>query len=251
MDAQREEEALLILRDWIDESEATDMLVGPGVSVDAGIPSWWGLTGSLEARETSVLVTRQRLIRSPESVWPLLHGFIQRVRSARPTPVHRAIAVMQNEGIVRHVLSLGVDDLLSRAGCRRVLHLSPSMNPTTCALCDHRTMRPLTSWGPRPERCSCGGIYTPDILLGGPVPTSDSVRIAEEYLNDCQLLLGMGVSGDMPPLTLLFDAVTSGGGRVVQIDSGVTSFPAHPTTLHLPFSFQRIIPPSTRCAPIP
>ena len=245
MDAKREKEAVLNLTRLIQDSVHTTVLTGPGLSLEAGIPGLWGMTGAWEGLPVFRYVTARRLMEDPRAQWGLFRDLHRQARSARPTPMHYALARLEASGDIDWILTLSVDDLLEKAGCRRVVHLFGRLSRLRCSLCE-KVSNAVGVERPLQAPCSCGGLFRPDITLGDETPDSSILSRAVCIVKHTQLLLCMGVTGLVPPVTLLAHAAASGGGRTLYVESGVTSFPRNVSSFHLRLPFQPSKPSGTR-----
>ena len=242
MDAEKEQEVLKRLTTQLLASPSTVVLTGPGISLDAGIPGLWGWCCSSDVLPAFRYISLDRLKQHPESIWLLMMEYEDRIKRARPTPVHRALARMERLGLCEGILTLTVDGLHRRAGNTRVIHLLGTMERCLCLECGAVTDRKYLDLSVLPPRCTCGGIMKHDVPFEGESPPEEEVDKALKFLNRCQLLLCIGVSGISHPVSRLVQTVASGGGRVVNLNPGVTSFPIFHNTLHLPFPFFSLIP---------
>ncbi len=61
--------------------------------------------------------------------------------AARPNPAHRALATLEDDGIVSGVVTQNVDMLHLKAGSRRIIDLHGSYGRVVCLDCGHRLSR--------------------------------------------------------------------------------------------------------------
>lgn len=241
MDEKREEEAILSLSDRIRSSKSTVVLTGPGISLDAGVPGLWGGGGSLDTLPAFKYVSIRRFRENPLRIWHLLLEYEQRIFRAEPTPAHRALASMEATGFLSSIITLTVDGLHQKAGSRNVLELFGNLKFLTCLQCRSTVPRSQVNANRHPPVCTCGGLLKPDVMFDGETPSNTIVNEALGLVKRCQLLLCIGVSGSIPPVSLLAHTVASRGGRVMHLNPGVTSFPNPAITLRLPLSFHKLL----------
>lgn len=193
------------------------VLTGAGVSTDSGIPDYRG-AGTVRSTPMSFA----QYLDSHENrkrYWAGSHLGWRRFAAAEPNTGHRALAKLEELGLVSGVITQNVDGLHRRAGSARVVELHGTMNDVLCLTCGQRFSRSaiarrLTTANPWlslpgdivlgpdgdvdtdlltdfvvPACSQCGGMLKPDVVFFGElVPRSrfhaaiDIVRHAEAML---------------------------------------------------------------------
>jgi NAD-dependent SIR2 family protein deacetylase len=117
------------------------VLSGAGLSTESGIPDYRGPTGSLR-RHTPM--TYQEFTRDPAArrrYWARSHLGWRLVAGARPNAGHRAVARLQDAGLVTGVITQNVDGLHQAAGARDVVELHGGLDRVVCLSCGARSSR--------------------------------------------------------------------------------------------------------------
>jgi NAD-dependent SIR2 family protein deacetylase len=117
------------------------VLGGAGCSTESGIPDYRGPEGSLRARKP---VQYQEFVRSESArarYWARSSVGWPRFTSARPNDAHRALAELEDAGVVRGIITQNVDGLHQAAGSRRVVELHGSLAAVRCLDCGESTSR--------------------------------------------------------------------------------------------------------------
>ncbi|HEX9999847.1 MAG TPA: Sir2 family NAD-dependent protein deacetylase, partial [Actinoplanes sp.] len=102
---------------WVAEG-CVLVLSGAGLSTDSGIPDYRGPSGS--ARRATPM-TYQAFTRDPVArrrYWARSHLGWRTIGEARPNPGHRAVAQLQERGLLHGVLTQNVDGLHQAVGAR-------------------------------------------------------------------------------------------------------------------------------------
>lgn len=209
------------------------MLTGAGCSTESGIPDYRGPEGSLRNRTP---VQYGEFIRRPDArtrYWARSAVGWPRFSASRPNPAHRALARLEEEGVVRGVITQNVDGLHHAAGSRRVVELHGSLSAVRCLECGSRTSRGelqdrilelnpdwprLTEDGGRratvesapdgdaevpaeaargfriPACEACGGILKPDVVFFGENVPKERVQEAWRLFEEGDVLLVAGSS---------------------------------------------------------
>ncbi len=113
---------------------------GAGLSAESGIPTFRtgdGIWSQASIDEVCNFLTWRR---HREAVFRFYNARIDEQRDARPNAAHRLLAAWQAEWGTERVrlVTQNIDDLLEKAGARRVTHLHGDMHSLLCTVCDTR-----------------------------------------------------------------------------------------------------------------
>ena len=200
------------------------MVTGAGVSTDAGIPDYRGVGTTPVAP-----VDYEQFVTDPvwyRWVWARNHATWRLLEPLTPTPAHRALARLEDVGLVTGVSTQNVDRLHSRAGQRTVYELHGAYDRVVCLSCGALTPRAaldrrLSQLNPdypretdpaqvaitpqadraAAEGCSfravncetCGGLLKPDIVFFGE-GLPEALEQSLEAARHCDVVLVVGTS---------------------------------------------------------
>ncbi|GIE77614.1 NAD-dependent protein deacetylase 1 [Actinoplanes philippinensis] len=122
------------LDEWVAEGDVV-VLSGAGLSTDSGIPDYRGPSGS--ARRGSPM-TYQTFTGDPVArrrYWARSHLGWRTIGDARPNDGHRAVARLQERGLLGGVITQNVDGLHQAAGARDVVELHGNLSRVVCLGC--------------------------------------------------------------------------------------------------------------------
>jgi NAD-dependent SIR2 family protein deacetylase len=202
------------------------VLSGAGLSTDSGIPDYRGATGSLRRHTPMTYQTFTRDPRGRHRYWARSYVGWRQIRGARPNPGHRAVAELQQAGVVSGVITQNVDGLHQAAGARDVVELHGGLDRTICLACgdsagravlDERLRAANPHFGPRTDEinpdgdaelpdevldgfvmvdcAACGGgPLKPDVVFFGETVPRDRVDTCFELVDDAGCLLVLGSS---------------------------------------------------------
>lgn len=117
------------------------MLAGAGCSTESGIPDYRGPDGRLRNRRPMQYGEFVRSAPARTRYWARSAVGWARVARARPNEGHRALARLEDRGIVRGIITQNVDGLHQAAGSRRVIELHGSLAWVRCLDCGERVTR--------------------------------------------------------------------------------------------------------------
>jgi NAD-dependent SIR2 family protein deacetylase len=190
------------------------VLSGAGLSTESGIPDYRG--PSSVARPATPM-TYQAFTGSAQArrrYWARSHRGWRHIARAQANAGHRAVAALQQGGLVSGIITQNVDGLHQAAGARDVIELHGSLDRVVCLGCRERTPRDEldlrlsaanAGWEAEvsaiypdgdaliadadAERfqvvdCeSCGGLLKPDVIFFGE-------NVPRPRVDDCYLLTG-------------------------------------------------------------
>lgn len=201
------------------------VLSGAGCSTESGIPDY---RGEGRRRRTRSPILFQEFMGDPQArarYWLRSTAGWPRFSAARPNSGHRAVAKLEELGVVRGVITQNVDGLHQGGGSRRVLELHGSLDRVCCMACrgveDRGTLQERlvqlnpdleSAWAapapdgdahvnpePRrpfqvPECRRCRGILKPDVVFFGENVPRDRLKQAWSLYEKGDVLLVLGSS---------------------------------------------------------
>jgi len=226
------------------------VLSGAGVSTDSGIPDYRGRGSVVRTPMTfsefrSDPAKRQRY-------WAGSHLGWRTFSSAEPNDGHRALARLEDAGVVSGIVTQNVDGLHLRAGSRRVVEIHGSMDRVVCLTCGQTfarvdleaTLDRDNPWIDEPgsvtlapdgdvevsgvERftvpaCSvCGGMLKPDVVFFGEFVPPEKFREAVSIVAGADALLVIGSSLVVNSGVRLVDHAVRRKKPVVIVNRGAT-----------------------------
>ena len=207
--AERAAEALGTLTDLVAEGGML-VLSGAGISTESGIPDYRGPSSTARRARPMTYQTFTADPAARRRYWARSHLGWQLVGGATPNRGHRAVATLQDAGLLSGVITQNVDGLHQAAGSRAVTDLHGRLDRVRCLDCGRLSARDElharlaaanASWhaiaaginpdgdvdlpdsaldGFRPVDCDdCAGVLKPDVVFFGEnVPRE---RVARAY----------------------------------------------------------------------
>lgn len=202
---------------------------GAGHSTASGIPDFRSPGSGLWEKDDPMLVASIWAFRlNPKAFFKWVQPLAKIMLTAAPNPAHRALAELEEIGILKTIITQNIDNLHQRAGSRRVLELHGHMREATCVRCykvvpvDPAVERHVLD-GTVP-RCDCGGVLKPNVILFGEQLPVQVLNQAMAEARRCDLMLVAGSSLEvMPAANIPFRAVES-GAKALLINLQPTAF---------------------------
>jgi NAD-dependent deacetylase len=203
-------------------------LTGAGISVPSGIPDFrspgTGLWENVNPMEVAHIDVFRR---DPERFWSFYGERFQTLEEKRPNRAHRALAALEQAGLLDAVITQNIDQLHRRAGTRELIEVHGTIAHSSCLRCGARY--PLPDVRARQEaderrvpRCDCGEPLKPDVVLFGEYLPVDALARAEELAAGADLLLCIGSSLEVYPVAQLPFVTLGAGGRIAVLTQGST-----------------------------
>jgi NAD-dependent SIR2 family protein deacetylase len=201
------------------------VLTGAGISTDSGIPDYRGPSG--RARRATPMTVQVFLgsVEARRRYWARSHLGWRVVARARPNDGHRAVAALEQQGLLTGVVTQNVDGLHTAAGARSVIELHGNLDRVVCLHCgdlssreglDERLRQANAGWtaevtavnpdgdvalpdelvaGFRVVGCQlCGGTLKPDVVFFGETVPAGRVQTCFATVERSRSLLVLGSS---------------------------------------------------------
>ena len=140
---------------------------GAGVSTESGIPDFRstdGLYNQRYAYPPEQMVSHTFFYRNTEEFYRFYKEKML-FPNAEPNACHLALSKLEEEGILRAVVTQNIDGLHQKAGSKSVYELHGSVWRNFCTECQkkHSMYEVMESDGI--PYCTCGGLIKPDVVL--------------------------------------------------------------------------------------
>ncbi|HWE11206.1 MAG TPA: NAD-dependent protein deacylase [Solirubrobacteraceae bacterium] len=218
------------MAELIRQARSVVALTGAGISVPSGIPDFrspgtglWSNVNPMEVAHIDVFH------RDPERFWRFYGDRFQTLEHKRPNGAHRALATLEQAGLLDAVITQNIDRLHAKAGTRALVEVHGSIDHSSCLQC--RARYPLAEVRDRQARdragvprCDCGRPLKPDVVLFGEYLPADALVRAEELAARAAVMLCIGSSLEVYPVAQLPEITLGSGGQLVIITQGSTPF---------------------------
>jgi NAD-dependent SIR2 family protein deacetylase len=155
---------------------AVCVLSGAGLSTESGIPDYRGPSGALRARLPITIAEFRSSPAARQRYWARAQIGWQRLAAARPNAGHRAVAALQQAGLLRGIITQNVDGLHQAAGARDIVELHGTLDRVVCLECGARSTRDALD-----ERLRA---VNPDLAWNEVAPSNPDgdVELADEHV---------------------------------------------------------------------
>jgi NAD-dependent deacetylase len=188
----------------IRERQPCVVLTGAGISTESGIPDFRSPTGIWADVDPFEVASIDAFRRDPERVWGFYRQRLGMLLEAEPNAGHRALAELEELGLVRAVVTQNIDTLHSRAGSREVVEVHGSIRSAVCLAClwteDADGVLAQLAEQPLPLCRHCGEVLKPGVTLFGELLPAGALERATELARGAGLLLVVGSTLEVWPV---------------------------------------------------
>jgi NAD-dependent deacetylase len=178
-------------------------LTGAGISVDSGIPDFRSPGGLWERFDPMEFASLDAFRADPDRVWTMLIELEQIVVSAKPNWGHRALARLQQAGVLDGIITQNVDNLHQEAGSKGVIEFHGNGTRLVCLGCGATEDATRRKELGTPPRCRCGQVLKPDVVLFGEMIPQQAMTRSMELIKRCAVMLVVGTSATVVPASLM------------------------------------------------
>jgi NAD-dependent deacetylase len=204
------------------------VLTGAGVSTESGIPDFRSPTGIWAQYDPMEYATIDAFDRDPEKVWSFYGLRYHALTEAQPNDAHVALAELEARGLVRAVVTQNIDQLHTRAGTRDVVEVHGSIGTCVCRGCGATyalaDVRRLLDGMAVPRCRRCETVLKPGVVMFGELLPAEAIERAYALAREAALLLVVGSTLEVTPVSFLPWETTQAGGDVAIVNLGPTAF---------------------------
>ncbi len=201
-------------------------LVGAGMSVESGIPTFRGKDGIWTKHGEPDLRDYDRFREDPKGWWeqrmkpsPAMSELVEALAEAVPNEGHFALKEMEDRGFLQAIITQNIDNMHQIAGSANIIEIHGNRTKLRCSACSSRWPSDEFPIDDLPPACpDCGGIVKGDtVMFGEPIPRDVLEEcIAQSSRCDCMLLIG--TSAVVYPAAQFPVDVLRDGGVLIEVN---------------------------------
>ena len=215
-----------LLADRIRRAQPCVVLTGAGVSTESGIPDFRSREGIWASYDPSEVASLDGFRRDPARVWEFYARRLAVHAEAEPNDAHRALARLEELGLVEAVVTQNVDGLHQRGGSRNVVEVHGSIRRAVCTSCHGQAGAERVLAGLPLPLCECGEILKPGVVLFGEQLPVAALEYATALARRARLLLVVGSTLEVYPVAGLPLETLRTGGTLAIVNRGPTALDA-------------------------
>lgn len=207
------------------------VFTGAGVSTLSGIRDFRGINGVYKepwhGRNVEDILSLPTFRTEPELFYGWATEFVYCLERYEPSVVHRVLAKLESEQLLKALYTQNIDLLHTKAGNKKVyeIHGSPALHH--CMKCrmvyTYAEISPMVLGGKVPYCDHCGGLIKPDIVFYGEGLDEELLNKGFSDFESSDLVLVLGSSLTVQPAASLPMAAKYGGADIVIVNNQPTS----------------------------
>lgn len=215
------EKAAAILKDSIH----TTAFTGAGISVESGIPPFRGPEGIWTKYDPKVLELGF-FRENPEKSWKAIRDiFYEHFEKAVPNSAHRAIARLEELGIIKSIITQNIDNLHQEAGSKAVWEYHGNYSRLLCPECGsfYRAEKKLLK--NLPPLCEKDqSVLKPDFIFFGEMIPQKANAASYNEASVADVFLLVGTTGEVMPANLVPRIAKQNGATIIEINPEASAY---------------------------
>lgn len=203
---------------------------GAGISTPSGIPDFRSPnTGLWEDVDPVAVASIYGFRQNPQAFYNWIYPLAHLTLNAKPNPAHEALAQLEQEGLLKAIITQNVDMLHTRAGSKNVFELHGHLREATCIHCF--TVYPaepiITQFlaDRKVPLCpKCGNVIKPNVILFGEQLPIQQLLGAQDAARKADLMIIIGSSLEVAPASDLPLLALRNGAKLIMLNIEPTPF---------------------------
>ncbi|MBI9100779.1 MAG: NAD-dependent protein deacylase [Spirochaetales bacterium] len=201
------------------KAEYCVVFTGAGVSTLSGIQDFRGKDGLYKEKDSDKLFDINWFDRDPSYYYDWARGAIYNLSEREPNIIHKQIARMEKEGVVKSVITQNIDLLHQKGGSKDVIEIHGTPLTHSCRSCGRKTtfekIVDQLKTKNIPKCKKCGGIMKPDITFFGESLPPKALQKAIEESRKADLMIILGTSLWVQPAAGIPINTLQAGGQII------------------------------------
>lgn len=219
--------------DVLRRSQYTVAFTGAGISVESGVPPFRGKDGIWSKYDPRMLEL-SFFHEYPKESWLVIRElFYHYFGKAVANKAHKALAAMEQKGLLRSVITQNIDDLHQKAGSKEVYEFHGNSQKLVCLDC-HTYYEPQDiDFDDLPPHCCCGGLIKPDFIFFGENIPMDAYEKSIDAAQQAEAVMVIGSTGEVMPAAQMPYIAKQNGATIIEINPEISKFTHVITDIYL------------------
>ncbi|GAB4320447.1 MAG: NAD-dependent protein deacetylase [Promethearchaeota archaeon] len=196
------------------------VLTGAGMSTESGIPDFRSPKTGLWAKFQPSVAELETFLTNPLAFWKMAKKVAPTLFSAKPNAGHVVLAKLEDEGLVRAIITQNVDGLHQKAGSLFVFEVHGNVEEMSCVGCGatygvDQVLRKVKKEKQIPPLCDiCSAPLKPNVVLFGEALPRATLYESIAQSERADLFLVCGSSLEVSPANTFPVYCLNKGGRL-------------------------------------
>ena len=222
--------ALKIIR----KAKHVTAFTGAGISVESGIPPYRGKNGIWNKYDPK-LFDFNFFKTNPKASWELLREiYFGVIGKAKPNPAHFALAKMEEQGIIKAIITQNIDNLHQEAGSKVVYEFHGNSKHLICTKCSSRYKVDDVDITPEIPSCEkCNSLLKPDFVFFGENIPKLAYEKSVEQADLADVFIIIGTTGTVIPAAYIPHEAKKNGATIIEINTDESEYTSKITDIFL------------------
>jgi NAD-dependent deacetylase len=209
----------------IREAKHCVVFTGAGISVESGIAPFRGEGGVYNELDPDNLQYKN-YINNPTKSWKTIKQLLFKAGDGyQPNKAHQVIGKLEEAGMVKAVITQNIDNLHQEGGTNVIYELHGNGKNFVCTKCGHMDEFDAVEIDVDFPICSkCGELTKPDFTFFGEDLPMDQFDGAIKHVNECDLMILVGTSGEVYPAAQLPVHSKGNGATIIEINTESSAY---------------------------
>ncbi|MCW3787077.1 SIR2 family NAD-dependent protein deacylase [Plebeiibacterium sediminum] len=207
---------------------------GAGISVESGVPPFRGETG-IWNRYNPQLLDLSYFYNQPGKSWEAIREiFYDFFSVAKPNGAHLALAKLEQDGILKAVVTQNIDNLHYDAGSKEVYEFHGNSQKLKCLDCNTYYDAKEVNLKVIPPKCDkCGGLLKPDFIFFGEGIPPEAYQKSFDAAQKADVVIVIGSTGEVMPACQVPVVAKQSGATIIEINPDDSNFTHQITDYHV------------------
>ncbi len=198
---------------------------GAGVSVESGIPPFRGEHGIWSKYDPGAL-DLNFFYKQPKESWIVIRElFYDYFGTAKYNPAHKVLAEMEENGMLRCVITQNIDNLHQQAGSKEVYEFHGNSQKLFCTQCHHYYEPRDIDLDSLPPFCEvCGGLIKPDFIFFGENIPTDAFEKSLDAASKADVVIIVGSTGEVMPAAQIPYFAKQNNAIIIEVNTEPSRF---------------------------
>lgn len=216
------------------KSEFTIAFTGAGISVESGIPPFRGEHGLWNKYNPEVLDLGYYLENQKKCWFYIREIFYDFFADAKPNDAHKVLAKMEQNGLLKSVITQNIDNLHQEAGSIVVHEFHGNSKKLKCLKCGKTYHADNIDFKNIPPKCENDDeILKPDFIFFGEGIPPDAYSNSFADAEKAEVCIIIGSTGEVMPASYIPHTAKQNGATIIEINPEESMFTKQITDIHL------------------
>lgn len=207
---------------------------GAGISVESGIPSFRG-EGGLWSKYDPEILSLSFFKANPKKSWESIREiFYEYWGESSPNPAHKALAKLEEDGILKGIVTMNIDALHQKAGSKHVVEFHGTLDKMVCQKCGKKYKCTDVDLVSLPPKCDCGGILKPDFIFFEEGIPHDAYQESMEMASNADAVLVIGTTGEVAPASYIPVVAKQNRAKIIEINPQESTYTGKISDIYIP-----------------